>query len=58
MSLQNIKNNITRLFKKGNVNEITKKDILLLDKIIKSSERSVKKIREKNKNLKQAPFWE
>ncbi len=31
---------------------ITKKDILLLDKIIKSSERSVKKIREKNKNLK------
>ena len=31
---------------------ITKKDILLLDKIIKSSERSVKKIREENKNLK------
>ncbi len=29
MSLQNIKNNITRLFKKGNVNEITKKDIFI-----------------------------
>lgn len=29
MSLQNIKNNITILFKKGNINEITKKDIFI-----------------------------
>lgn len=29
MSLQNIKNNITRLLKKSNVNEITKKDIFI-----------------------------
>jgi hypothetical protein len=29
ISIQNIKNNITRLFKKGNVDEITKKDIFI-----------------------------
>ena len=40
---------INKVFPDGS---ITKKDILLLDKIIKSSERSVKKIREENKNLK------
>lgn len=40
---------INKVFPDGS---IVKKDILLLDKVLKRSKRSVKKIREENKNLK------
>lgn len=40
---------INKVFPDGS---ITKEDILFMDKILKSSKRSIKKIREENKNLK------